>query len=203
MSIGLKVFEYFFIATFATLNHFAYDISGHMFIFSLIGAVNESVWEHEKMGIVPWLLWFLVKKFIFGYEVNFCQVFLAIFAFINTISIVYYTYTHFTGHYVVKIDISSFFLAVGMGMMAENYAANLVKYNMYGLAGIIFIIFMLLKNTHYPFHIFYFLDEGANLYGLDAHKYRCEIPGQDQLNIIKNLRKKEKEEKAKKAKKVE
>lgn len=196
MSIGLLVFEYLFVSTVATLNHFAYDLSGHMLIFGIIAAVNESVWEHEKMGVIPWCIWFLMKRFIFGIPVNFVQVFLSIFTFINTITIIYYSYTYFTHHYIVKIDISSFFIAIGLAMWAENYAEKLSDYNTYGLIGTILILFVVFKNTYFPWKLYYFIDQGVGLYGIDAHPYRCEIKGMKKdLSELK----KEKDSKGKKS----
>lgn len=187
MSFGFLAFEFFYVSTIATLNHFAYDISHHMFIFSLIAAVNESIWEHEKMGVIPWLSWFAIKKFWFGMEVNFMEVFLANFFFINTITIIFLSYTHFTKHYVVPIDISSFYIAIGMGMWAEHLCEGKMEYNTLGLIGTLLLLFVVFKNTYYPWKVYYFLDEGVKKYGMDAHPERCMLKSEkDKNNQKKN-----------------
>lgn len=40
-----------------SLLHFMYDLSGNNFLVGLVTAVNESVWEHAKMVLLPVILW--------------------------------------------------------------------------------------------------------------------------------------------------
>ncbi len=144
MTTGLFVFEYFYVTTIATLNHFAYDWSHHMTFFAIVGAVNESVWEHEKMGVIPFMSWFLIKYFVFGISINWVQMFLCLFVFINTITVIYYSYTSITHHYIPKIDIASFFIAIGLAVWIEEYSQKWIQYNTYGLIGTLFILFVVL-----------------------------------------------------------
>lgn len=44
----------------AVLLHHAYDWSGQAFAVGLFAPVNESVWEHSKLLVIPFLLWQLV-----------------------------------------------------------------------------------------------------------------------------------------------
>ena len=45
--------------------HFVFDLSGEWPPLALIAAVNESVWEHLKLGFWPALIYFLFPVFSF------------------------------------------------------------------------------------------------------------------------------------------
>jgi hypothetical protein len=46
--------------------HFIYELSGGLRAVALIGAVNESVWEHLKLGFWPAFIWAVIEFFAFG-----------------------------------------------------------------------------------------------------------------------------------------
>jgi hypothetical protein len=45
-----------FISLLGSLIHFLYDLSGKSLLVGLIAPINESVWEHLKLPLVPTLL---------------------------------------------------------------------------------------------------------------------------------------------------
>ena len=51
----------FFVLVWGNLFHFVFDWSGENELVGAIAAVNESVWEHMKLMIVPWVLWSAVE----------------------------------------------------------------------------------------------------------------------------------------------
>ena len=51
----------FFVLIWGNLFHFVFDWSGERAVVGAIAAVNESVWEHMKLLIVPWVLWSAVE----------------------------------------------------------------------------------------------------------------------------------------------
>lgn len=51
----------FFALIWGNLFHFVYDWSGQNALVGAIAAVNESVWEHVKLLVVPWVLWSVVE----------------------------------------------------------------------------------------------------------------------------------------------
>ncbi len=55
-----------FIIFFGSLLHFIFELSGGKPLVVIIGAVNESVWEHLKIGFWPAFIWAVVEYFIFG-----------------------------------------------------------------------------------------------------------------------------------------
>jgi hypothetical protein len=49
-----------------SLMHFVYRWSGNSKIVGIFVPVNESVWEHLKMGFWPMVLWWFAGYFLFG-----------------------------------------------------------------------------------------------------------------------------------------
>ena len=70
----MYIIQFFYISLFASFLHFSYEMSNHSFIFSLIGAVNESVWEHLKLGIFPWFSWFFIRWYFSPLKINFLEI---------------------------------------------------------------------------------------------------------------------------------
>jgi hypothetical protein len=61
-----------FIIMLGSAFHFVFELSGGIKAVALIGAVNESVWEHLKIGFWPAFIWAVVEFFVFGKKaVNF------------------------------------------------------------------------------------------------------------------------------------
>lgn len=174
----MAIFQFLFIATLGTILHFAYDLSNHIFIFSIIGAVNESPWEHLKMGLFPWFFWYFFKIFILRIENSFLASFLAISYFMVGIISVYYSYKHFTKKAILPIDIMNFYHGILGGVVIDLYLSKIqweLKWEIIGFGGFLFILFMAFKNTFYPFKYDLFIDERMQLYGMEAHAKRCKL----------------------------
>src|SRR5665647_1325818 len=50
--------------------HFIFELSGKNTIVGLFGAVNESVWEHIKIGFWPAFIWAIIEFFIWGRKIK-------------------------------------------------------------------------------------------------------------------------------------
>jgi Na+/H+-dicarboxylate symporter len=94
-----------------TLLHFTYDWSGQSPIAGALSPVNESVWEHLKMLIVPMLLFGIAEYFAYGdRQKNLIPVrFLSILVGIASILVLFYTYSGITGQHVPWLDIAILF----------------------------------------------------------------------------------------------
>jgi len=55
-----------FILILGSAFHFIFELSGNLEAVALIGAVNESVWEHLKIGFWPAFIWSVIEFFCFG-----------------------------------------------------------------------------------------------------------------------------------------
>lgn len=96
--------------------HFVYKWTNKSHVAVVIGAVNESLWEHMKIAFWPMFLGFAVQYLIYGYGVQ--NFFLA-----KAVSLVAVTllipglvefYKLFTRKNVLWIDIPLFFVCVGL-----------------------------------------------------------------------------------------
>lgn len=59
------------ISIIGTVLHFTYELSGHNKYVAIFSAVNESTWEHIKIGLSPMLLWGLFDGFKYGSNQNY------------------------------------------------------------------------------------------------------------------------------------
>lgn len=60
-----EVIGVFLIFILGCLWHFIYDMSGENYILGLFAPVNESMWEHWKLGIYPILIYSIIEyKFV-------------------------------------------------------------------------------------------------------------------------------------------
>ncbi len=55
-----------FIIILGSAFHFIFELSGGLRAVALIGAVNESVWEHLKIGFWPAFIWAAIEFFSYG-----------------------------------------------------------------------------------------------------------------------------------------
>lgn len=173
------IIQFLFVSTLGTLFHFAYDWTNHNFIFSIIGATNESTWEHLKMGIFPFLFWFIIRNFIFSYSYSFIGCFLCLLYFIISISTVFYSYKAISKKAILPIDISNFYQGVLFGTIIEHYINTYTiesVFNVIGFIGTFSILVIALKCTYYPFEFFLMQDPISKLYGIKGHS-KCKAKG--------------------------
>jgi hypothetical protein len=100
--------------------HFAFDLSGGWRPLALIAAVNESVWEHLKLGFWPALIYFFIEyryikksssNFLFAKAVGISLIPVAI-------TILFYAYTAFTED-MLAADLIIFVVAIVVGQLTS------------------------------------------------------------------------------------
>lgn len=126
-----------------SLFHFAYELTNYASIVGYFSPVNESVWEHLKLGFYAWILYGLVNYFFLMDQTN--NYWLGIFAagLIGNLFIVifFYTYTGIIGHCNLVIDISSFLVSCILGAYAFYKVVTLSPLSHYtDIIGIILLI---------------------------------------------------------------
>ena len=105
-----------------TLLHFAYEWSGGSAAVAVFAAVNESVWEHMKLLVMPAFLFTAVQVWVMG-EIypNLPAVRAATIPLgALTIPMLYYTYTGALGVQAAWVNIAIFFFAAA-GMFWLDY----------------------------------------------------------------------------------
>lgn len=146
--------------------HFLYELSGHHLLVGLFAPINESIWEHMKMVLLPMFLWWTVYYVIVHNKIYvlkrcwFGGAFIAVTISLVIIPIGYYSYTHAFGVESVLIDVLILFIAIVIGQVAGLFFYHSGKTMNERLAISILCIYILLFIffTLYPFPIPLFTD---------------------------------------------
>jgi len=161
-----------FIIILGSFLHFVFDWSGQWKPIALIAAVNESVWEHLKLGFWPVLLYSILEYRYLKKSANNFLIAKTIAVYLIPISIVilFYSYTAILGYNVLLIDISIFAIAVVIGQLA-NYkiltAPPLPRsVKKFALVVLVVVVLMFLLFTFYPPRLPIFRDPITGGYGI-------------------------------------
>lgn len=147
-----------FIVFLGSFLHFAFELSGFWTPVALISAVNESVWEHLKLGFWPAVIYALCEYPFLKNRSNFL-IAKAVGIYVIPVSIVvlFYSYTTVLGHNIPAVDILIFVIAVILGQGASYrilesselpQRLNLLALIAVGLLAAAFVVF-----TFYPRHL--------------------------------------------------
>jgi len=161
-----------FIVVLGSVLHFAFEWSGRAIPIAPIAAVNESVWEHLKLGFWPALVYAGLEYSRFGRSANNFSLArtLGICLIPITIVALYYAYTAILGHGFLQVDIAIFVVAVIVGqlvsyrlLMASPLPERLNRFAPIALAvlGILFVLF-----TFYTPQLALFRDSVTGGYGI-------------------------------------
>ncbi|NCC88408.1 MAG: hypothetical protein EOM05_11210 [Clostridia bacterium] len=176
MKLGkIQLAGFIFTVVVGTALHFIYEWSGENVVAAVFGAVNESVWEHLKLIIVPMLIFGIIEYFLYGRKLkNFVQVrFLSILLGMAIIVIGHYTYSGIIGKNYFIVDILLFLSAVCAAysfsyktLRTEKFSTSLSKE--LAIFGILFLIVCVIIFTFVPPQIQLFLDPSTGSYGIPA-----------------------------------
>lgn len=154
--------------------HMLYEISGKSILVGLISAVNESVWEHSKMILVPvigwWSIYYISKRKAYG--IDRCKWFTgamaALLCSLTLIPLLYYFYTGAFGIKLLAVDIILLFVSITVGQLLGlhlyRHAKGLplpVPILVFGLLVAVFV-----TATFIPPHIPLFRDSTTGTYGI-------------------------------------
>jgi hypothetical protein len=164
-----------FIIVFGSILHFTFEWSGNQAIVGVFSAVNESVWEHLKLGFWPAMVFALIEyrylkkltdNFLFAKTVG-------IYLIPIIITILFYSYTAILGESILIIDILTFVIAVIVGQLVSYrlltwksvpYNLNMISLTALILLGLAFVLF-----TFYPPQLAMFQDPITGEYGIISH----------------------------------
>lgn len=162
-----------------TLLHFIYDWQGGL-LAAILGAVNESTWEHLKLLFWPMLLFGIFEYFRYGKNMNgFIPVKTAsILLGLLTVIVLFYTYTGILGFHVSALDIGIFVFAVFLSYFFSARTLDLAdtaqepkgfwQSSFVQTASVITLLALIICFIVFPFyppHIGLFLDPVSQTYG--------------------------------------
>ena len=162
----------FWIIIVGSILHFVYDWSNKSRVIAMFSPVNESLWEHLKLGYWPLLFFMLIEYwFVRKYTNSF---FIAktsgILAMSFLIIIVFYSYTTIMKRHILIIDIGSFIVGailcqyISFKLMKRNLNnfLNRTGFLIFILIGVAFIFF-----TFKTPHLDIFKDPSKGIYGIE------------------------------------
>jgi len=104
-----------------SLFHYLYQLTGKHALVSLIAPINESVWEHTKMVLLPVILWWSLFYLITGQRLSididswFTGLLVSLVISIVAIPVLYYSYTAAFGISFLWMDIMILLIALAFG----------------------------------------------------------------------------------------
>lgn len=165
-----------FIVIVGSLLHFTFDLSGGWRPLGILSAVNESVWEHLKLAFWPAVIWTIIEFLFVRRPAKDTSPNLilakAVGAYIMPLLItaIFYSYTAFTGHSILAVDLSSFVIAVVIGQIVSCKLWCSLRlpsvFNSLGLAMLVIGAFLFAIFTFYPPAAGIFQDPVTGGYGI-------------------------------------
>ncbi|MEL7570807.1 MAG: DUF6512 family protein [Eubacteriaceae bacterium] len=159
---------------FGSLFHFLYELSGERGIVGLFSAVNESVWEHLKMIVLPVVLFWCVYYFAKGrkYSIDknkwFTAALVSLVTALIAMPMIYYFYTQAFGVEIIAVDIAILFIVLMFGQLLGLHFYKYSKGMRWQIAvfTMILIIIVFMIFTYYPPKIPLFMDSQSGTYGI-------------------------------------
>ncbi|MEG2348637.1 MAG: DUF6512 family protein [Clostridia bacterium] len=167
-----SIVGFFIISILGTLLHFVFQFSGYNIFIGIFSAINESVWEHLKIAIVPVILWTLFEfsKYKYRWDNLWTSLFVKIITIMISITFGFYFYKFiFSGHNVV-IDILLFYISILFGQITGYFVSIRKKVNInieeISKLFVIFIFMLFIFFTFFPPKVGLFKDESTNTFGI-------------------------------------
>ena len=165
-----------FLIIVGSILHFVFDWTNRLPIVGIFSPVNESVWEHMKLGFWSLILFSLIEYGAIGKGSNnfmFAKA-LSILCLQACILITFYTYTQYTGKPILWIDISSYVVgSVICQIVSYNVLTKTVNHSFLakvGLALILLQALVLIIFTFIPPKFPIFQDSHTLTYGIQNKK---------------------------------
>ena len=154
-----------------SLLHFTYEWSGKSPIVGAFSAVNESVWEHLKLGYFPLLAFSIMEYWFIRNKTNsfFLAKVVGIISMELFIVIVFYSYTAITKKPLLFMDIGAFVVGA---IICQILSLKTMKLkisktsNIFGLIVFLSIGFIFVLFTFYTPRFPIFMDSRTKKYGI-------------------------------------
>lgn len=163
-----------FIFFFGNLSHFIYNLTGNLTFVGAFFPVNESVWEHLKLLLIPvifwWELFYIINKgkLLIDRDKWFFATIIALLSSMIFQLSFFYLYTGSLGIESLIIDISIFLFSVILGQFIGLHIYKYSKginYKVSFFILIIIVLFFIYITFNAP-HLPIFLDGNTGNYGL-------------------------------------
>ncbi|MDF2521576.1 MAG: hypothetical protein K0R84_2204 [Clostridia bacterium] len=167
-----ELIGFFLISILGTLLHFCFEWSGSFKPLAWLCAVNESVWEHLKIGFWPALFYTIYEYFSFGSRKrNFWTAKAAdLYTIPLSITIVYYIVKAITGRHFLWLDIVLFVASIALAQLISyriiTSRKDYSKYTGISLFMIILLTIAFSLFSYFPPKLDIFKDVPTGTYGI-------------------------------------
>jgi hypothetical protein len=165
-----------FILSTGSVLHFVFEWVHHWRLLAWVAPVNESTWEHFKLGFWPGLMFALVEYVMIRESVSNFWIgkSLGLLSMPIVIGTLFYGYTAIVGRHYLWVDIWIFLVSVAVAqgvsyriMTAAQLGGNTQRWGIIGLMALV-VVYSLF--SYYPPRVFLFEDPVTHHYGiLDTH----------------------------------
>lgn len=167
-----SIIGFFVISIVGTLLHFTFDFFGKNLLLAPFSSVNESVWEHVKIAVMPVFFWTIFEfcEIMYRPKNLWTSLLVKILTIMFIIITTYYLYTYIIGTHILAVDIAIFYIAIFIAQMlgykiatygqVDKNREEIYKY----ITIFLFIIFILF--TFIPPRFELFKDETTDTYGV-------------------------------------
>ena len=168
----MYIVGFFVISIIGTLLHFTFDFSGKNLFIAPFSAVNESVWEHLKIAVIPIILWTFIEfvSLKFRSDNLWISLLVKILTVMGLIILLYYI-----NIYNTWLNIAIFYFSILISQIlgykiVTSKKVN-VKYEEISKYIVIAIFLMFIIFTFIPPKLSIFKDEVTSTYGVFEFKY--------------------------------
>ena len=107
---------FFIVSLIGTVWHYLYGFSGGNAFVGIFAPINESVWEHLKLLLYPFLLYVTAEYFLFGRHIGgfVYSMTIGLLCGLVFIPLSFYAYNIFTHRAVTALDIIIYYLSVAV-----------------------------------------------------------------------------------------
>lgn len=143
-----------------TLGHFVYEWSGNALWTAWLFPVNESVWEHLKLLILPEVVYFAAGAYFLRGANNYISaLFFCIAVSAGFVTGGFYLYTSLMGRAVLVLDVLLFCTAIILGYVTSYFLLTAEKFpllTVISLMGLVVALVCFFTFTMSPPHTFLF-----------------------------------------------
>ncbi len=162
----------FWIIIVGSVLHFLYELSNKSTLGAVFGPVNESLWEHLKLGYWSLAFFMLIEYWYVRKYTNsfFIAKTIGILAMNLLIVLGVYAYTAISKKHIFILDIGLFILGA---LLCQYISFRIMKGNVNsavnraGLVGFVLIGIILVYFTFRPLHFSIFKDPSRGTYGIE------------------------------------
>ena len=173
----LYIIGFFVISIIGTLLHFLFKFSGKSMFIAPFSAVNESVWEHLKIAVLPIMLWTFIEFITLKFRRDnlWTSLLVKIITAMLSITFLYYLYSFIfkTHNLVINLIIFYFSILISqiLGYKVVTGRRVNIKLEERSKYIVIFIFLLFIIFTFIPPKLNIFKDEVTSTYGVFEFKY--------------------------------